>query len=105
MAPQAMMGAGAQGIAKVHIGLKALNASLVGLPMGSDLHTAVMKAVIEIGKHLGKAQADEVEKKQAMLQQLKEMQEQPQAAMLQRMAAGGGQPQPPMMPGGGPPGA
>ncbi len=47
-----MAGNAAQGMAKVKVGLEALQAALPMIPMGSELHADVMKAVSSIAKHL-----------------------------------------------------
>jgi hypothetical protein len=97
-----MPGAGAQALTGVKLALEALQKSLPGIPMGSDIHTAVLKAITEISKHLDKAGQDGDQA--SMIQQLAQMargqqQAPPQAAAMQRMfpGAGGGQPQPPAM--------
>jgi hypothetical protein len=47
-----MAGNAAQGMAKVKVGLEALQAALPMIPMGSELHADLMKAVSSISKHL-----------------------------------------------------
>lgn len=47
-----LAGAASQGMAKVKLGLEALQAALPMLPMGGELHADVMKAVSSIAKHL-----------------------------------------------------
>jgi hypothetical protein len=47
-----MAGNAAQGMAKVKVGLEALQSALPMIPMGSELHTDLMKAVSSIAKHL-----------------------------------------------------
>lgn len=54
-----MAGAAAQGMAKVRLGLEALQAALPMLPMGGDLHADVMKAVSTLSKHLQQGAADQ----------------------------------------------
>ncbi len=100
--PQAMPGAGAQATTGVKLALEALQKSLVGIPMGSELHTAVLKAITDISKNLDKGGGGD---QTAMIQQLAQMargaqtQPPPQAAAMQHMfpGAGGGQPQAPAM--------
>ena len=48
-----LAGSASQGMAKVKLGLEALQAALPMIPMGSELHTDLMKAVSSITKHLG----------------------------------------------------
>jgi hypothetical protein len=64
-----MAGAGTQSVTAVKVALEALQKSLPGLPMGSELHNAVLKAVAEISKHIEKAQGDPA----AMIQQLAQL--------------------------------
>lgn len=52
-----MAGNAAQGMAKVKVGLEALQAALPMLPMGGELHADVMKAVSSISKHLAEGGA------------------------------------------------
>ena len=70
-APSPMAGNMQQGMTAVKLGLEALQKSLPQIPMGSKLHTAVLKAVADIGKNL----QDEVGggDKAAQVQQLIEM--------------------------------
>ena len=51
-APSPMAGNMQQGMTAVKLGLEALQKSLPQIPMGSKLHTAVLKAVADIGKNL-----------------------------------------------------
>lgn len=98
-----MMGTGAQSMTLVHTGLEALQKSLVGLPMGSKVHTAVLKAVMDISKSMDNEGGDKASQIQALSAMGRDMQSNPQAAVMQKMFPGaggeGGQPQPPAMPG------
>lgn len=91
-APGPLAGSASQGMAKLKIGLEALQAALPMLPMGGELHTDVMKAVSSLTKHLG----DKGNDPGAGIQQLLEM--------LRNAKQGGAPPQAAMMPGGPPPG-
>ena len=65
-----MPGAGVQGVAGVKVGLEALQKALPTLPMGSDLHSSVLKAISDISKHVGSEglpQPDQGDKIQALL--------------------------------------
>ena len=53
-APGPMEGAVAGGAEKLKLGLKALQDALPSLPMGSSIHTAVLKALTDIGKAVEK---------------------------------------------------
>lgn len=97
-----MPGHGQQAITGIKLAMEAMQKSLPGLPMGSDLHTAVLKAITEISKHLDKAGQDGDQS--AMIQQLAQMArgaqtQPPQAAAMAKMfpAPGGGAPPPPAM--------
>lgn len=96
-APRPMMGTGQQSMTLVHTGIEALQKALVGLPMGSELHTAVLKAITDISKRMDNSQGDASSKMQALVAMAREAQNNPQAAMMQKMQMGGGQPQPPNM--------
>lgn len=101
-----MMGAGVQGLTLVHTGLEALQKALVGLPMGSEIHTAVLKAISDISRKLDNSGGDQAAKMQALVAMGREQQNNPQAAIMQKlMQGGGGSPQAPAMPGAGAPGA
>ncbi len=114
-APGALAGAANQGIAKVKVGLEALQAALPMLPMGGEIHSDVMQCVAKLTKHL-KSQGQEGPGGGGGIQQLLEMLRNaktqgapnPMAAMMPGGAPGGpppggaGAPPPPMMP---PPGA
>jgi len=99
--PGPMQGQSQQAMVGVKLAVEALQKSLAGLPMGSDLHTAVLKAITEIAKHLDKAGADGDQA--AVIQQLAQMARQQQtggqAGAMNRMfpSGPGGQPQPPAM--------
>jgi hypothetical protein len=94
-----MVGTGAQGLVLVKTGVEALQKALVGLPMGSELHTAVLKAITDITRRMQNAPDDHSAQIQQMGAMARDMQNNPQAAALQRLAGGGGPP-----PGGAPPG-
>lgn len=50
-----MPGAAAQGNTALKVALEALQKALPLLPMGSELHTSVLKAVTDISKRMGAA--------------------------------------------------
>jgi hypothetical protein len=79
----------------VKMGLEALQKALVGIEMGSDLHTAVLKAIADISKHMEKGGPGD---QSAMIQQLAQAARQQQAAPPQMPGMGGEpSPQPPAM--------
>lgn len=92
-----MQGSAAQGMAAVKMGLEALQNSLTKIPMGSDLHTEVLKAITNISKHMAEGQggADPSSVIQQLVAAQRQQQQQPppQAAAMHSMfppAAGGG---------------
>lgn len=50
--PQPMLGQGAGAMADIRNALVGMQKALPGIPMGSELHSAVLKAVADISKHL-----------------------------------------------------
>jgi hypothetical protein len=94
-----------QGMAALTSALELLQKSLPQLPMGSKLHTAVLKAVSDIGKNMAE-EGGGAKDQSAIIQQLVDMARQAKvnpASPAALPGAGGGPP--PMMepPGGGPP--
>lgn len=97
-APHGTPGNSAADLSKIKLGLEALQAGLPGVPMGTELHDAVLKAISTIGKHMSEMQDSPQMKMQGLLSMLQKMkQQQPNAAL-----AGMGAPSPA---GGPPPGA
>lgn len=92
-----MMGAAAHGMAGVRTALEMLQKALPGLPMGSELHTAVLKAVTDLSRRLetGSGGGDHAGQTQILAQAARENQSNPMAAAMQRMQQ---QPQPPNPP-------
>jgi hypothetical protein len=93
-----------QGFEKLMVGLKALNESLASLPLGSEVHNAVMKAIGEIGKHLpqGGTGGDPASMIQQLAMMARNAKADPsQSAALQGLMGGGAGAPPP--PGGMPP--
>lgn len=89
-----MAGQGQQAVAGVKLAIEALQKSLMGLPMGAPIHTAVLKAITDISKNLDDAGAHGGDQS-AVIQQLAQLaraqQEQPgQSAMMQKLMPGGG---------------
>jgi len=91
--PGAMPGAMAQGMAGVKLAVDALQKALPQLPMGSDLHNAVLHALSGITKHMDDAGMPPTGSED-VIQQL---------VALARANAQGGNPLAGMMPGGAPP--
>ena len=102
-APGPMKGAATAGADKLKLGLKALQEALPALPMGSSIHTAVLKALTDIGKAVEKEGGGKGDPG-AMIQQLVEMARNAKQAGAPppQMPGAGGAPPPPGM-GAGPP--
>jgi hypothetical protein len=98
-----MVGSMVQGVEKLKLGLKGLQESLSALPMGSPIHTAVLKALTDIGKELEK-QGGQHGDPGAAIQQLLEMARNAKQAggAPPPMPGAGGAPPPPMGAGGPP---
>ena len=96
-----MAGNAAQGMAKVKVGLEALQAALPMIPMGSELHADLMKAVSSISKHLSQ---DAGQGGGAQIQQLLDLIRTAKTQGGPPAGVGGGAPAPPpSMPGMGAP--
>jgi len=93
-----MKGAVAGGAEKLKLGLKALQEALPSLPMGSSIHTAVLKALTDIGKAVEKEGGGKGDPG-AMIQQLVEMARNAKqsGAPAPQMPGAGGAPPPPGM--------
>ena len=108
--PQPMGGSAAQAMTGVKVGLEALQKALPMLPMGSELWSAVHKALGDIGKHMdmmsGGGPSSAIQQLVAMA---RDQRTEPQKAAMMSMfpgPAGGGAPPPPPItapPGGGGP--
>lgn len=96
--PRPMQGNAQQALTLIHTALEALQKSLVGLPMGSELHTTVLGCVTKLSKNMNNSGGDKAAQIQALAQMGRGMQQNPQADIMARM--GQGQPQAPAMPGG-----
>jgi len=89
-----MMGAATQGVAGVKTALELLQKALGTVPLGSELHMAVLKAVTDLSKHMNDLPSQPGS--QEVIQQL--------AQLARQAQAGGANPLAGMMPGaGGPP--
>src|ERR1700757_4870299 len=88
-----------QGMNAVKVGMEALQKALPQLPLGSDIHTAVLKALESIGKHLDKGGAGQGDSS-AQIQQRGEMMRSARRTPPPAMPPGGGDAppaQPPQM--------
>jgi hypothetical protein len=97
MVPGPMAGQAAQGMTGVKLALEVLQKALPGLQMGSELHSAVMKSITDLSKHIGQGADDQ----SGIVQQLAMLARAAQAdparmAMMRQMGGGGAPPVPPM---------
>jgi hypothetical protein len=100
--PGKMAGSAAQASNLVRGGLEMLQKALPMLPLGSDEHNAVIKAVSDLSKHVGAVGG--AGDPQAVIQQLAAMaREKQQAPVPPALGGGGGAPPPPGGPQGMPP--
>jgi hypothetical protein len=88
--PSPMPGAAAQGTNLVRMGLEALQKALPAIPLGSPLHTAVMKSVTELSKQVG--QIAGANDPSALIQQLAAAARSQQTQPVPPALAGGGAP-------------
>lgn len=104
MAPGPMPGAGQQALSQVKLAVEALQKALPNIPMGSDLHTAVLNAVSGVTKHLddsgiGQPSHEDVVQQLAMLARQGQQGANPLAAMMPpgpgAPPPGGAEPPPP----------
>lgn len=89
---QGMPGAASQAISAVKTALEALQKALPGLPMGGELHTAVLKAIGEISKHTSKEEGDGASVVQQLAQLARQQGQGQPPAMMRPPAPGGGAP-------------
>jgi hypothetical protein len=107
--PGHMAGGAAQGANLVRGALEQLQKALSMIPLGGDMHQAVIKAVSDLSKHVGEVAG--AGDPQAVIQQLAALARAKQQSAVPPALAGGGAPPPggpmpggpPPMPGGPPP--
>ena len=107
-APGPMAGSAQQGLTGVKVGLEALQKALPMLPMGSELHSKVMKAISSISEHLAEGAGQGGNQIQALMEMMRNAKTQGGPNMGAMMpggpsGAGGGIPSPPAMGGSGAP--
>jgi len=99
VAPHGLPGQAAGSMGDLKMALEMLQKALPGVPMGTELHEAVLKAVTNIGKHMGEMAQSQQEKGKALLEMLMKLKQQGPNQALAGMAA----PPPGAPPPGGPP--
>lgn len=106
MAPSPMGGSTASAMTGVKVGVEALQKALPALPMGSELHTAILKAIESISKHIDQGMGGGAGSQiQQLIAMARDAQTQPQRSAMMSMfpPPGGGGPGGPPPGGGGPP--
>ena len=98
--PGPMAGQAAQGMTGVKLALEVLQKALPGLQMGSELHSAVMKSITDLSKHVAQGADDQSGMMQQLAMLARAAQTDP-ARMAAMRSMGGGAP--PMGGPGGPP--
>jgi hypothetical protein len=85
-APAPQMGNQNAAMTALHVALEAMQKALPGLPMGSDVHTKVLKAVQDLSKVVAEAGAaqDQSAKMQQLVSMARQAQQQPQQQALMR---------------------
>ena len=91
-APHGNPGLATGSMGDVKIALEALQKALPSIPMGTELHKAVLDAVAKIGKHMSEAGDSPQMKMQALMQMIQKMKAGQPNQALGAMAGGGGQP-------------
>lgn len=102
VAPHGNPGQTTEGLGGIRIALEALQKALPTVPMGTELHNAVLDAVKKIGQHMSEMQDSPQMKMQQLLQMVQHAkQAQPNQALAGIAGVGapggapGGQPPPP----------
>ena len=97
-APSPLAGNAQSGMTGVKVGLEALQKALPQIPMGSKLHTAVLKAVADIGKKLNEEGGGGGDKAGAIQQLIEAMRNAKTNPNAQAALPQGGPPPAPAMP-------
>lgn len=87
--PQPMMGQAHEGLAGVRMAVTALQKALPTLPMGSPIHTAVLKAVTDLTKVVGQGEDDKASTMQNLVGMARNMQANPSQGLMQKLFPGG----------------
>jgi len=101
--PQSNPGNVMQAMKKVQVAAKMITEAIPQIPMGTPLHTSLLKIATDLNKQLGEAKANAQEQIQQLLQAIAAQKQQGQMQTLNRVAPPPNQP-PAMPPPGPPPG-
>lgn len=91
VAPHGMVANTTEALSKLRIALEQMQSALPSIPMGTELHDALLKAVSTVGKHLSDFQDSPQMKMQMLLQLIQQARARQPAAALANIA---GAPQP-----------
>jgi hypothetical protein len=97
VAPHGNPGQTTQGLGEIKIAVEQLQKALPTVPMGTELHTAVMDAIKKISTHMTQMQDSPQMKMQQLMQMIQRAKQQQPNQALAGLAGGGAPP-------GGPPG-
>lgn len=101
--PQSNPGNVLQAMEKLHAATKMITETIPMIPMGTPLHTAVLKVATDLTKHLGEAKTSAQGQIQQLLQAVHSQRQAGQMQTLNRVSPPPNQP-PAMLPPGPPPG-
>jgi hypothetical protein len=104
VAPHGNPGNTTQGLGDIRVALEALQKALPSVPMGTEMHHAVLDAIKKIGTHMTEMQESPQMKMQAMLQLMQRAKQAQPNQALAGLAPPGGPPGAGGAPPGGPPG-
>jgi hypothetical protein len=90
--PQSNPGNVLQAMQKLQAATKMITEAIPMIPMGSPLHTAVLKVATDLTKHLGEAKSNAQEQIQQLLQAIQSQRQAGQMQMLNRVAPPPNQP-------------
>jgi|SRR5580704_6899563 hypothetical protein len=99
-APGPQMGGQQMAMTALQVALEALQKALPGLPMGSELHTKVLKSVQDLSKSVAEAGAaqDQSAKMQQLVAMARSSQQQPQQQAMMRAFPANANAAPPAQP-------
>ena len=87
--PQGNPGNSLAAMQKVTTALNMLQEALPALPMGTPLHTSILRSVKELGTHLGSAQQDEAQQIQQLVQMIRQAKQAQATQALSRIGPAG----------------
>ena len=94
VAPHGNPGNATQGLGDIKSALDALQKALPSIPMGTELHSAVLKSISDIGKHMTEAQNNPQMQVQNLLKLIAAKRAAAPQAGVQGAVGGGGSPPP-----------